>query len=199
MRCCRYCNSLLPTPLIQIKKSLNIESSGFEMRRRAASLLGTRLQGLVISPTHSVGQSSNQSSTTVALVRGFLTKRPVSKEVSNGRVGEAVDSLVGGSARVGGQTSGRVSQTRAAASQPSAQQMVNTKVEPSVLPLTTVDEVGAISIVEPHEKDYVVREFENVDGRRIEDGRYAAFVDEISGAHEFPSYPPSIVCLLCPI
>lgn len=140
----------------------------------------------MISPTHSAGQSSHQSSTTGALVRGFLTKRPVPNESGNGRLGEAVDSLVGGSAGVGGQTGGRpgrVSQTRAAASQPSAQQMVNTKVEPSVLPLTTVDEVGAISIVEPHEKDYIVREFENVDGRRIEDGRYAAFVDEISGMH----------------
>ena len=75
---------------------------------------------------------------------------------------------------------GNLMQTRAAAA-PSAQQAVKTKMEPTVVPLTRVDEVGAISIVEPHEKDYVVREFENVDGRRIEDGRYAAFIEEISG------------------
>ena len=75
---------------------------------------------------------------------------------------------------------GRFQQTRPAASQPAAQQMVETKVEPSALPLTHIDEVGAISIVEPHELDRKVTAFENMDGRRIEDGRYAAFIEEIS-------------------
>jgi len=60
-------------------------------------------------------------------------------------------------------------------------QQVATKLQPDVLPLTHVDEVGAISIIEPHEKDFIPKEFENVDGRRIEDGRYAAFMKDISG------------------
>ena len=60
-------------------------------------------------------------------------------------------------------------------------QAVATKLRPDVIPLTQVDEVGAISIVEEHEKDFVPTVFENVDGRRIEDGRYAAFQKDISG------------------
>lgn len=60
-------------------------------------------------------------------------------------------------------------------------QAVATKLQPDVIPLTHVDSVGAISIVEPHEKDFVPKVFENIDGRRIEDGRYARFREEISG------------------
>ena len=60
-------------------------------------------------------------------------------------------------------------------------QAVATKLQPDVLPLTKIDEVGAISIVEPHEKDFVPKVFENTDGRRIEDGRYAAFIKDVSG------------------
>lgn len=69
-------------------------------------------------------------------------------------------------------------QTRAKAAYPA--QQVATKLQPDVLPLIHVDSVGAISVVEPHEKDFVAKEFENVDGRRVEDGRYQAFTDEIS-------------------
>jgi hypothetical protein len=72
-----------------------------------------------------------------------------------------------------------VSQQMRAAAMPA--QAVATKLQPDVIPLTQVDSVGAISIVEPHEKDFVPKVFENVDGRRIEDGRYAAFQQEISG------------------
>lgn len=49
-------------------------------------------------------------------------------------------------------------------------------------PLTRIDEYGATSVVEETELDFKPTMFENVDGRRIEDGRYAAFTEEISGA-----------------
>ncbi len=68
--------------------------------------------------------------------------------------------------------------TRAAAL-PATQ--VATKLQPDTLPLTRIDEVGAISIVEPNLVDFQPTVFENIDGRRIEDGRYAAFAKEISG------------------
>lgn len=85
-----------------------------------------------------------------------------------------------GLARIGGaKGSGASGQTRAAAALPA--QQVATKLQPEAMPLTRIDEVGAISIIEPHEKDFVPKVFENVDGRRIEDGRYAAFINEVSG------------------
>ena len=49
------------------------------------------------------------------------------------------------------------------------------------VPVTRVDHVGAISVVDEGEVDGEVAVFENVDGKRVEDGRYAAFVKEISG------------------
>ena len=50
------------------------------------------------------------------------------------------------------------------------------------VPHTYVDRVGAISVVEdPSQVGLEATVFENVDGKRIEDGRYAAFVEEISG------------------
>ena len=50
------------------------------------------------------------------------------------------------------------------------------------MPHTYVDRVGAISVVEdPSQVGQEATVFENVDGKRIEDGRYAAFVEEISG------------------
>lgn len=60
-------------------------------------------------------------------------------------------------------------------------QQVLTKLQPDIIPLTRIDEVGAISIVEAHEKDFVPKFFENIDGRRIEDGRYAAFIKDVTG------------------
>lgn len=49
------------------------------------------------------------------------------------------------------------------------------------MPHTYVDRVGAISVVEdPSQVGQEATVFENVDGKRIEDGRYAAFVEEIS-------------------
>ncbi|KFM26260.1 Glycolate oxidase subunit GlcD [Auxenochlorella protothecoides] len=51
--------------------------------------------------------------------------------------------------------------------------------EPSV-PLTRTDAYGAISVVEEENVDFVPTKYENIDGRRIDDGRYTAFADEIS-------------------
>jgi hypothetical protein len=70
-----------------------------------------------------------------------------------------------------------------------AQQVV-TKLQPDIIPLTRIDEVGAISIVEAHEKDFIPKYFENIDGRRIEDGRYAAFVKDVSGRSDRPAPDP---------
>ena len=118
------------------------------MKRRAASLLGSRLRGLV---------ASGEDAALSGLATGpFATRAPV--------VQRKMPSAM--------------SQVRAAAL---PAQAVATKLQPDVLPLTHTDAVGAISIVEPHEKDFVPKEFENVDGRRIEDGRYAAFIQDITG------------------
>jgi len=118
------------------------------MKRRAASLIGGRLSGLIASSEEAC-YSNLQSS--------FLAGNQGSK---------AHKSVTG------------LLQLRAAAL---PAQQVATKLQPDVVPLTRIDEVGAISIIEPHEKDFVPKEFENVDGRRIEDGRYAAFIAEVSG------------------
>lgn len=50
------------------------------------------------------------------------------------------------------------------------------------VPVTRVDHVGAISVVDEADAgmEGEVAVFENVDGKRVEDGRYAAFVAEIS-------------------
>jgi D-lactate dehydrogenase len=117
------------------------------MKRRAASLLGGRLRGLV---------ASAEENTLPSLASGFFGARA-----------PAVHRNLPSS----------MSQIRAAAL---PAQQVATKLQPDVLPLTHTDEVGAISIVEPHEKDFVAKEWENVDGRRIEDGRYAAFIQDVS-------------------
>jgi len=121
------------------------------MKRRAATLLGGRLRGLMAHTEQQQGLSTASSS-----LFGTGNRSPsLTKKLP---------------------TSG--SQVRAAAL---PAQQVATRLQPDVLPLTRIDEVGAISIVEPHEKDYVPKIFENVDGRRIEDGRYAAFMKDISG------------------
>ena len=64
------------------------------------------------------------------------------------------------------------------------------------VPHTYVDRVGAISVVEdPSQVGQEATVFENVDGKRIEDGRYAAFVEEISGF--IPEARQVGVVLLC--
>ena len=74
-----------------------------------------------------------------------------------------------------------VGQARAAAAVPAAAAAV--RVQPSLLPLTRTDEFGAVSILESEaDAGFVPQVFENVDGRRIEDGRYAAFTKELTGA-----------------
>ena len=138
------------------------------MKRRAASLLGGRLRGLMASVEEGTALSGSGS--------GVLGSRSPAIQRRNPAA---------------------VSQVRSAAV-PAAQQ-VATKLQPNVLPLTRIDEVGAISIVEPHEKDFVPKEFENVDGRRIEDGRYAAFIQDVSGEAPFKNQitalrnPPLII------
>lgn len=118
------------------------------MKRRAASLIGGRLSGLIASSEEACYSNLHSS---------FLSGNQASK------AHKSVSGLL---------------QLRAAAL---PAQQVATKLQPDVVPLTRIDEVGAISIIEPHEKDFVPKEFENVDGRRIEDGRYAAFIAEVSG------------------
>jgi len=117
------------------------------MKRRAASLLGGRLRGML---------ASVEENTLPSLVSGFFGARAPTVQRN---------------------LPSSMSQIRAAAL---PAQQVATKLQPDVLPLTHTDEVGAISIVEPHEKDFVPKEWENVDGRRIEDGRYAAFLQDVA-------------------
>ena len=118
------------------------------MRRRAITLLGTRLQKL----TQPDASHTTAGLTTIAPFglgsRGSIVKR------------------------------GALAQTR---SHVMPAQNIVEQPKPSSIPLTEVNAVGAISIVQPHEKDFVPKAFENVDGRRIEDGRYAAFTKEITG------------------
>ena len=50
-----------------------------------------------------------------------------------------------------------------------------------VIPNIQVNEVGAISILGEGEVFQAPRVFENVDGKRINDGRYDSFTKEITG------------------
>lgn len=119
------------------------------MKRRAASLLGGRLQSLVQNESQSLSSSLGSSAPLGLSCRGSLSKRaPVFQ--SRGHVMPA-------------------------------QQAVEVYPEAAAVPYTKVDAVGAISILAPHEKDFVPKKYENIDGRRIEDGRYASFAKEISG------------------
>lgn len=123
------------------------------MRRRAASVVGARLGVLVSSAEQQAGLATTSS---------------------GGLFGTA-GRLPGAGARVGG-----AGQARAAAAVPAATAAV--KVQPSLLPLTRTDEFGAVSILESEaEASFVPQTFENVDGRRIEDGRYAAFTKDLTG------------------
>lgn len=63
-----------------------------------------------------------------------------------------------------------------------AVQQVAQQVQQQTLPLTMINEVGAISLLGPGETAEAPKVFENVDGKRIEDGRYAAFAKDVSGA-----------------
>jgi D-lactate dehydrogenase len=116
------------------------------MKRRAASLLGGRLRGLMAS-------SAEEASTSTGLFGTRSSIGPRSMPAASQQVRHKAFPA----------------------------QAVATKLQPDVLPLTHTDAVGAISIVEPHEKDFVPKVWENVDGRRIEDGRYAAFLQELTG------------------
>ncbi|KAI3429690.1 hypothetical protein D9Q98_005775 [Chlorella vulgaris] len=89
--------------------------------------------------------------------------------------------LPGTGARVG--TAG---QARAAATLPATAAAV--RVAPHVLPLTKTDEFGAISILENEAAgSFVPQVYENVDGRRIEDGRYAAFTKDLTEVAGVPA------------
>lgn len=52
--------------------------------------------------------------------------------------------------------------------------------EVTAIPDTVVDAYGAVSVVSQEDGDYQENTYANVDGRRVEDGRYAAFINEIS-------------------
>lgn len=124
------------------------------MRRRAA-LLGGRLAGLAVEQ-QAQGLTTN-AATPAAGIFG----------------------IAGRSAR-GGRNVGQ-QQARGRAALPAAA-VAQTRVQPQVLPLTRVDEFGATSILESEAMaTFVPQQYENVDGRRIEDGRYAAFTKDLTG------------------
>lgn len=52
--------------------------------------------------------------------------------------------------------------------------------EATPVPDTTVDAYGAVSVVSEEDADFEEDVYRNIDGRRFEDGRYAAFINEIS-------------------
>lgn len=130
------------------------------MRRRAA-LVGQRLAAGLEQQT--AGLSTSGASSTPLFGTG------------TGRAGNA-----SGRAALRGQARG------AAAAHPAAAAVASTRLQPDVLPLTRVDEFGAISILESEKMaSFVPQTYENVDGRRIEDGRYAAFTKDLTGACSF--------------
>ncbi len=52
--------------------------------------------------------------------------------------------------------------------------------EVTAIPDTCVDAYGAVSVVSEEDTDFQDDVYRNIDGRRYEDGRYAAFINEIS-------------------
>ncbi|KAL4426062.1 hypothetical protein ABPG77_007858 [Micractinium sp. CCAP 211/92] len=131
------------------------------MRRRAASLVGGRLGSLV-------GASAEQQAAGLATSSGPASSTGLFGTTGTGRLARATAA-----SRLAGQ--------RGKAAVPAAAAAVATKLQPDVLPLTRVDEFGAISILESEaEGSFVPQIFENVDGRRIEDGRYAAFARDLT-------------------
>ena len=128
------------------------------MRRRAASLVGSRLGGLQAEAPQASGLTTASA--------------PSLFGITGSRVSKASAARAGGA----------VVQARGAAAAAPAAAAVATRLQPNVLPLTRVDEFGAISILEGQEAaDFVPKVYENVDGRRIEDGRYAAFTKDLLG------------------
>ena len=135
------------------------------MRRRAASLLSGRLAGLA-AEQQTQGLATSATSPTAALFgisgRASRSGRNVAQQQARGR-----------------------------SALPAAAAAVQTRVAPQVLPLTRVDEFGATSILESEDMaKYVPQQYENVDGRRIEDGRYAAFTKDLTGGWELGAGPP---------
>lgn len=65
---------------------------------------------------------------------------------------------------------------------PAVQQVVQEVQQQAAVPHITVDEFGAVSMMAPGESLEKPTAFENVDGRRINDGRYDAFARDITGA-----------------
>ena len=126
------------------------------MRRRAASLLSGRLAGLA-AEQQTQGLATSAASPTAGLFgiagRASRSGRNVAQQQARGR-----------------------------SALPAAAAAVQTRVQPQVLPLTRVDEFGATSILESEDMaKFVPQQYENVDGRRIEDGRYAAFTKDLTG------------------
>ena len=74
-------------------------------------------------------------------------------------------------------TSFRLQQCRGAAALPARAEVHEDF--PLPLPQTRVDEFGAVSVL-AEDDDVEASRFRNVDGQRLEDGRYAAFMAEIS-------------------
>lgn len=71
---------------------------------------------------------------------------------------------------------------------PSAQ--VAQKVQPDVLPRIAINEYGAVSMLGEGETGEAPKVFENVDGKRINDGRYDAFAKDLSGEQlRPPAFP----------
>ena len=100
-----------------------------------------------------------------------------SNVVRNGNANGKADGLNGGSAKFASAIPQPVSSS-------SSQEGAGYGFGNNRVPVTRVDHVGAISVVDEADAglDGEVTVFENVDGKRVEDGRYAAFVAEISGA-----------------
>lgn len=126
------------------------------MRRRAASLLGGRLAGLA-AEQQTQGLATSATSPAAGLFgiagRASRTGRNVAQQQARGR-----------------------------SALPAAAAAVQTRVAPQVLPLTRVDEFGATSILESEDMaKFMPQVYQNVDGQRIEDGRYAAFTKDLTG------------------
>lgn len=99
----------------------------------------------------------------------------------------------GGAAR--NAPAGRAGAPRGAAAALPAAATATARLQPEVLPLTRTDEFGAISILESQDlADFVPQSFQNVDGHRIEDGRYAAFAEELTGASAVRACEAWLVC-----
>ena len=128
------------------------------MRRRAAALVGRRLGSLQADAPQVSGLTTASAPSLFGITASRLPKASA--------------------ARAGG----AVVQARGAAAAVPAAAAVATRLQPNVLPMTRVDEFGAISILEGQAAAHFVPQvYENVEGRRIEEGRYAAFTKDLLG------------------